>query len=68
MCNIKYDNEFMNIDFYKKYPQMLPWVGSEYDLTKILIIGESSYLCEKSSIHKDPKGWYSSSLNELDEK
>jgi hypothetical protein len=45
--------------FYKRIPQMLPWVGKEYDGTghkKILFIGESHYM--PNIEEKTFKDWY----------
>lgn len=55
-----FDNKLSQINHYKRYPQMLPLVGSEYqsNLRKIIVIGESHYLPSNSVVHKDAKSWY----------
>lgn len=68
---IDYSNSFeeqlIQVPHYKKYPQMMPWVGSQYgkEHKKILIIGESHYLPEGSTIQKNPELWYNSTINDL---
>lgn len=42
-----YDNKLLEIDFYKNsriHKLMLPYIGSEYEKYKVLIVGESHYL------------------------
>ncbi|KNZ40613.1 hypothetical protein [Acetobacterium bakii] len=42
-----YDNEFKKIEFYGRFhPEYLPYVGKNYDKTKILLCGESNYIKE----------------------
>ncbi|MDH5682389.1 MAG: hypothetical protein OEZ36_12440 [Spirochaetota bacterium] len=63
-----YNDQFQEIEHYKKMPQMMPWVGKSYgddNVKKILFIGESHYLDLDSEIHKKSKLWYSSSSQEL---
>jgi len=39
-----YDNKLLEIDFYKNsetHRYMLPYIGSEYEKYKVLIVGES---------------------------
>ena len=54
--------ELKKIPHFVKYPQMIPFVGNDYDKTRLLVLGESHYL---------PKGeewraskWYEYSINE----
>jgi len=56
-------------DHYQHYPQMLPWVGCEYQATKpkVIFIGESHYLPELSNINLDPDDWYQKWKKDLDE-
>ena len=49
--------------FYNQYPEMRPFVGAEYELAKqhgcaLLVIGESHYLPQYSTVHKDASSWY----------
>lgn len=43
--NKKYNTDLLRISHYKQHPQMIPFVGKDWDKTrKILVIGESHYL------------------------
>lgn len=43
--NKNYDSELKRIEFYERYhPEYLPYVGDNYDKTKILLLGESNYV------------------------
>jgi hypothetical protein len=56
-----YDDLFLKIDHYAKYPAMLPYVGGNYISAihmKLMLIGESNYFPETSTIHKDAIKWY----------
>jgi len=59
-CSFEFDNKFDAIEHYQIYPEMKPWVGSEYthSKVKILVIGESHYLDAGSIYHHDTQGWY----------
>lgn len=74
-----FDDDFLEIGaydevegFYPHFPQMMPWVGEEYDgpsHKKILFIGESHYLpdgTDEELFTKD--GWYEQDIIELEEK
>jgi ribosome-associated toxin RatA of RatAB toxin-antitoxin module len=66
----KYNRDFKTIPHYRNYPQMIPWVGKEYGLNRnkrILVVGESHYLPEKSVIHMKSRTWYSSNEEKLNE-
>ena len=57
-----YDNKLLEIDFYKNsetHRLMLPYIGSEYEKYKVLIVGESHYLGEDDDREKvkDFKKW-----------
>jgi hypothetical protein len=73
-----FDDDFREIGaydevegFYPHFPQMMPWVGEEYDgpgHKKILFIGESHYLpdgTDEGLFTKD--GWYEQEAGGLDE-
>ena len=50
-----YDNKLLEIDFYKNsriHKLMLPYIGSEYEKYKVLIVGESHYLRKDSDREK----------------
>jgi len=64
----KFNEEFQKIDHFKKYPEMLPFVGRKYESkehTKIIIIGESNFFPEASTIHLDVDNWYSGNSSTL---
>ncbi len=57
-----FDDSLMKIVHYQSFPAMLPFVGEDYDSanhSKMLIVGESFYFPEDSTLHKDPAKWYS---------
>ncbi|WP_249069179.1 hypothetical protein [Leptotrichia sp. oral taxon 218] len=50
-----YDNKLLEINFYKNsktHRLMLPYIGSEYEKYKVLIVGESHYLGEDNDREK----------------
>lgn len=50
----KYDNKLIEkIYHYQIHPEMLPYVGELYDDVKILLVGESHYLCTEFSKYSD---------------
>ena len=64
----KYDKSLKKICHFQKFPEMLPWIGKDYDSRnhkKLLIIGESHYLPERSTVHKNPCKWYRLSSHKL---
>lgn len=47
--NTNYDNEFNKIEFFDRFhPEYLPYVGDNYDKTKLLLCGESNYIDESN--------------------
>lgn len=46
--NYSYDEELKKIDFFKVHPNLLPFIGDEYEKYKILHVGESHYLSQTS--------------------
>lgn len=58
--------------FYNQYPEMRPFIGTDYEVAKqhgcaLLVIGESHYLPQYSHAHKDAQAWYSGSNVYLNE-
>lgn len=47
MENTKYDAELKQIRHFIYHPELLPYIGENYDKYKVLLIGESHYLEEK---------------------
>ncbi|PWH86289.1 hypothetical protein [Brumimicrobium oceani] len=63
MFNLAYDDKLMEINHYKKHPQMMPYVGEDYDTYKILIISESHYVPD--NFKGDISNWYDNPTLEL---
>lgn len=51
--NISYDEQLKKINIYKIHPELLPFVGENYEEKRILIIGESHYISKDDSKNKD---------------
>ncbi len=55
-------------DHLRRFPCMEPWVGSRYRdqcHQRLLVVGESHYLPNESTIHHDPGRWYQSRQDDL---
>lgn len=66
MSNTSYDKTFLSIPFYDSHRYMLPFVGDNYVSTKhrkLLLVGESHYLPENSTIHHDIDAWYAGTID-----
>ena len=50
--DISFNPELLKITHYQHYPQMIPFVGKNYEKTKLLVIAESHYLPPDSEAHK----------------
>jgi hypothetical protein len=62
----EFDLELGKILHFKNYPAMFPYIGINYgkgNNPKILLIAESHYLPEGSSVSCDEKKWYSEKMN-----
>jgi len=58
------------VKHYKKYPKMIPFVGNDYisdNHKKLLIIAESHYLPNESTLHLNAEKWYSGDENLLND-
>ena len=67
--NTNFDSRLREIDHYKRYPAMIPFVGDHYESSehrKVLIIAESNYLNEHVTVHHDADAWYKKSQDDLD--
>jgi uncharacterized UPF0160 family protein len=63
-----FDKDLNQIEHYIKFPSMIPYVGENYGNLKnkrILLIAESHYFPQNSTIHYEAKNWYDSSANDL---
>ena len=72
MNNTKTNFEYLlkQISHYYAYPAMLPFVGEEYiseQHKKVLVIGESHYLPDESTVHHDAEAWYAGSQESLND-
>ncbi|MCY3736820.1 MAG: hypothetical protein OXG13_10490 [Gemmatimonadaceae bacterium] len=63
----RYDPQFGRIEHYRRYPQMMPFVGRNYKKGGILLLGESHYLPKRSKLHLDAAQWYEGDDNCLDD-
>lgn len=65
--NTSYDKQLIDIEHYKKFPQMLPWVGQYYGkkYKRVLFVGESHYLPPDSTIQLNSQEWYNSTHKKL---
>lgn len=64
----RYNKQFGQIEHYRRYPQMMPFVGKGYEVGGILLLLESHYLPKKSRVHLDAEKWYSGRSHSLSEK
>jgi len=64
-----FDTELGYLDIYDRYPELLPFVGKDFKSMeqKVLMLGESHYLPEKSTIHNDAMNWYNDNSTSLSE-
>jgi hypothetical protein len=63
-----FDKHLNQIDHFKRYPAMLPYIGKNYGVNgqlKILLVAESNYLPEESTIQQNAEIWYSSEQSRL---
>ena len=66
----QFDAALKEIPHYQACPLMLPYVGPDYASSghkKMLLIGESFYFPEDSTIHKDAAKWYQKTQADLNE-
>ena len=70
MYSTEFDKEFIKINHYKKFPQLIPFVGENYSDNvsyRILLVAESHYLPDYSEKSLDCEKWYSQHPIELDQ-
>jgi len=55
-----FDVQLDTIEIYRRYPLLKPFVGSDYGCNgpRILLIAESHYLPQDSTVHQDSTSWY----------
>ena len=56
------------IQFYKQYPEYIPFIGANFAKHKILLLGESHFFNNESWANKIPAEWYINNHNSLNEK
>jgi hypothetical protein len=64
----QFDEHFNQVDHYKRFPAMRPYVGCNYGENgnrKIMLIAESHYLPPTSTINKSADVWYNSTQSDL---
>lgn len=63
----QFDAQIKEIDHYRYHEQMMPFVGSEYGVLgpRILLVAESHYLRQSSTIHLDDDRWYKTTSAQL---
>lgn len=68
----EYDNELSKIEHFSKghHPEMTPFIGSHYNETGILLVGESHYIPQEpnnAKYHLDyfQKNWWDGNCLEL---
>jgi hypothetical protein len=60
--------DLISVEHFIKYPSLIPFIGEEYENgphKRLLIIGESHYLPQDSTIHMNPDQWYAGDHNLL---
>ncbi|MBP5286483.1 MAG: hypothetical protein J6Z08_01130 [Elusimicrobiales bacterium] len=50
--DISFNSKLLEIEHFKHYPQMIPFVGKNYKETGLLVIAESHYLPPDNEAHK----------------
>ncbi len=63
-----YDYLLKTVDHYRSFPAMMPFIGGDYESPlhkRLLLIGESNYFPQNSTIHKDSAGWYNTEQKSL---
>jgi hypothetical protein len=64
----KFDSQLFEISHLNAYPALLPFIGQNFESPshkKMLLIGESYYFPDDSSIHHDVDGWYAATQERL---
>src|SRR5687768_9795187 len=66
----QFDSQLDQLEHYRKFPAMKPYIGHNYGTNgkaKIMLVAESHYLPEYSTISNDPEKWYNSKQSDLNE-
>lgn len=68
--DISFNSKLLEIEHFKHYPQMIPFVGKNYKETRLLVIAESHYLPPKTEDFDPEKlsnAWYEYGKNPIPE-
>lgn len=64
-CNTEYDEALKNGWIYQYHPELLPYIGKQYNKYRILCVGESHYLSKQTeNFSYDLEEWYFNNLTE----
>lgn len=64
-CNTEYDKSLELVSIYQTHPEMLPYIGKQYNKYRILCVGESHYLSKQTeNFSYDLGKWYTENLTE----
>ena len=64
----EYLSQLTKIQHYQNYPEMIPYVGNQYDSLehkKLLLIGESHFFPNDSTYHLNASEWYKGNHSNL---
>jgi hypothetical protein len=70
MTNDAFKDQLSKITHYSNYPAMMPYVGSNYGANgkpKLLLVAESHYLPEGTTVSDDADHWYNSNQDMLND-
>jgi hypothetical protein len=65
LYNLEFDKKLHGIKHYSTHPEMLPYVGDNYNKSKLLIISESHYAPKSFKEECRPEDWYHNRTIEL---
>lgn len=66
----RFDEQFFEIPHLKAFPALLPFVGQNYTSDshcRCLLVGESFYFPDDSTIHQNAEAWYEATQQDLNE-
>ena len=68
--NVTIQVDGKDIKFFELHPELLPYIGEEFNRTKVLVVGESFYLSEgyakeETAVKKVMEKWYSTPTKDL---
>ena len=63
----KYDNRLLENEFLKRHNECLPFIGKNYDDSRLLLVGESHYVEKEDVRYVDRQDYYEISYDDLPE-